>query len=592
VTGTLTRPPPARHTAQARHPSSGNRIRGPTGRVSTVRRRNAWLIIVTLLGLGVLAGRLVQIQVLDRAAWAELGDSQSVAARDLPASRGAILDRDLGVLALSDGRPTIWADPRLVIDPAATAAALASVLEIDQAVVEARLASGRHFVYISRQVEPAQQEVVAEMQLPGIASSDEMTRLLPNGRDFARGLLGSVDPDQLALSGLEMQFTDLLTGTEGHEIAETSLGGITLPSGIALHESALPGDDVVLTIHTETQFLTEQALIAAVAGSSAKGASAVVMEVESGEILAIAGVVRDPETGEVSVAGYNPAYVDAFEPGSVNKTFTIAAALEEGRIRPDQIFSVPPNYEFADKVFQEQYAAEPRALSTGEILAISSNIGTIQIAEAIGEDRLYQYLIAFGFGSTTGPDGTQAVPAETAGILHETPDWHGTALATISFGQGIAVSGVQLAAAYNTIANDGVYIAPSIHKGTVSSDGAFHPIPGSDRRRVLGAETAAIVRGMLGLVVTEGTGKLAAIDGYLAGGKTGTAQKPYTDRAGYSETAYTSTFAGMVPIDRPALTIVVTIDEAEDYLAGRVAAPVFSEIAEYALRVLRVPPTN
>jgi cell division protein FtsI (penicillin-binding protein 3) len=549
-------------------------------------------MIITVLCLAGFAARMVQIQVIDRASWAEFGDSQSIASRELPASRGAILDRDLGVLALSDRRPTIWADPRLVVDPSATAAALASVLDVEEEVIAARLASDRHFVYVDRQVDRLDQEAIDAMQLPGVSSSDEMTRLLPNGPEFARGLLGSVDPDQLALSGLEMQYTDVLTGTEGREVAETSLAGITLPSGVNLHEDAEPGDDLVLTIDTETQFLTEQALIEVVSESGAKGASAVVIEVSTGEILAIAGVRRDPETDVVSVAGYNPAYVDAFEPGSVNKTFTIAAALEEGRIRSDQLFSVPPDYEFSDKIFHEAYATEPRALTTGEILAVSSNIGTIQIAEAVGEDRLYQYLVDFGFGSTTGPDGGPAVPSETAGILSETFEWHGTALATISFGQGIAVSGVQLAAAYNTIANDGVYVAPTILKGTVSSEGAFHPVAISERRRVLSAGTAAQVREMLAMVVTDGTGKLAAIDGYEVGGKTGTAQKPLTDRVGYSETAYVSTFAGMVPIDDPALTIVVTIDEADSYLAGAVAAPVFSEIADYALRVLRVPPSS
>ncbi len=293
------------------------------------------------------------------------------------------------------------------------------------------------------------------------------------------------------------------------------------------------------------------------------------------------------------MSSHTPAYSQMFEPGSVNKTFTVAAAIEEQKVRPMDLFSIPPQYEFADKVFSEPYYSVPQALTVGEILAKSSNIGTIQIAETIGRDGLYRYLRGFGFGDLTGPGGTATVPGESPGLLHPAQEWHGTGLATISFGQGVAVTAVQLAAAYNTIANDGVYLSPSLYRGTVGPDGGFHSADTSDRRRVVGADTAAAVREMLGTVVTDGTGTLAAVDGFTVGGKTGTAQKPLVDRPGYSETAYMSTFAGFVPAMQPELTIVVSIDEpADQHVAGVVAAPVFSEIAEYALRVLRVAPTD
>ncbi len=193
----------------------------------------------------------------------------------------------------------------------------------------------------------------------------------------------------------------------------------------------------------------------------------------------------------------------------------------------------------------------------------------------------------------TGTDGAATVPTESAGILHPASDWHGTGLATISFGQGIAVTAVQLAGAYNTIANNGVYLAPTLYRGTIDGNGELHPAPPADRRRVLSANTAAQVRAMLADVVNNGTGALAAVDGFASAGKTGTAQKPLEDRPGYSETAYMATFAGFVPAQQPELTIVVSIDEPTDqHLAGVVAAPVFSTVAEYALRVMRVAPTE
>lgn len=571
------------------HPSRGRPGNDRKVQVGTPRRRVAWLLVFVVLGFVGLAGRLAQIQVFGRETYTALGDRQAIAASDIPASRGAILDRDFSVLALSDGRPTVWADPRLVTDPYATALALGSVLDIDVDLIRSRLASDRHFVYVDRQVTQDERLAVEALELGGVNFTEEMTRLLPNGSSLARGVIGSVDPDQEPLSGLEKQFGDVLGGSGGSEVSQVSIDGISLPLGSSYHP-AESGHDLVLTLDTETQWLTEQVLLDAVTTSNARGAMAVVMETTSGEILALASVRRDEETGEAAVLNYNAPYVDSFEPGSVLKAFTIAAALEEQQVRDDELFSVPPEYDFADKTFREPFASAPRAMTTSEILAKSSNIGTIMIAERLGRDQLYRYLEQFGFGSVTGVDGGPAVPGEASGILLPASEWHGTAQATISFGQGVAVTAVQLAAGFNTIANDGIYLLPSISAGTVGPDGTFHAASGGERRRVVSASTARDVRAMLESAVTNGTGGNAAIDGYAVAGKTGTAQKPLDGQSGYSETAYMSTFAGFVPADDPALTIVVTIDEAESYLAGVVAAPVFADIAEYALRVQRVPP--
>ena len=552
------------------------------------------MTLAVLLGVVALAARLVQIQVIQQDRYVGFGDRQGSTDVDIVPARGAILDRDFSVLALSDNRPSVYADPQLVDDPVATAQQLATVLDIDKGVIAERLANrDRRFVYIARQVSLEERDLVDQLGLLGVGFIDEPSRLRPNGDDLARGILGSVDIDQNPLSGVEAQFGEVLAGSGGHLESRIARNGLALPTSTRVLSEAQAGNDLVLTLHTETQWLTEQALLEAVESSGAKGGMVVVMEVGTGEILALAGASRDPETGDVRVARHTPAYSQVFEPGSVSKTFTVAAALEEGTVRADDLFSIPPNYEFADKVFQEPYVDFPQALTVTEILAQSSNIGTIQVAESIGRDTLYWYLRRFGFGQMTGTDGAATVPTESAGILHPASDWHGTGLATISFGQGIAVTAVQLAGAYNTIANNGVYLAPTLYRGTIDGNGELHPAPPADRRRVLSANTAAQVRAMLADVVNNGTGALAAVDGFASAGKTGTAQKPLEDRPGYSETAYMATFAGFVPAQQPELTIVVSIDEPTDqHLAGVVAAPVFSTVAEYALRVMRVAPTE
>lgn len=563
-------------------------------RVGSRPRRIGLLTLAILVGVAFVVARLVQIQVLQQDRYVDFGDRQGSTDIDIVPARGAILDRDFSVLALSDVRPTVYADPQYVDDPVATAAQLATVLDIDEGLIAERLSDpNRRFVYIARQISLEDRDLVAQLGLEGIKFLDEPSRLRPNGDDLARGVLGSVDIDQNPLSGVEAQFGAVLAGSGGHLESRIARNGLALPTSTRVLTEAQAGNDLVLTLHTETQWLTEQVLLDAVESSGAKGGMVVVMEVGTGEILALAGASRDPESGEVRVSRHTPAYSQVFEPGSVSKTFTIAAALEEGTVRADDLFSIPPDYEFADKVFEEPYVDFPQALTVTEILARSSNIGTIQVAESIGRDTLYWYLRRFGFGEMTGAGGTATVPTESAGILHPAAEWHGTGLATISFGQGIAVTAVQLAGAYNTIANNGIFLSPTLYRGTIDGEGQMHPAPPGDRRRVLSANTSAQVRAMLADVVTDGTGIRAAVDGFSAAGKTGTAQKALVDRPGYSETAYMATFAGFVPAQQPELTIVVTIDEpTEEHLAGLVAAPVFSDVAEYALRVMRVAPTE
>ncbi len=566
----------------------------PTARPAAARRgrpqRRILVVMLTIvLAVGVVAWRLVNIQIIDTATYTEWGNPQRSALVELEAGRGSILDRNLNALAVSDNRPTIWIDPALVDDPLATATALATVMDVDAQELAQRIASGGRFLYVERQVEPSLGSAVLELGLGGVVVRQEPSRLLPNGADFASGLIGRVDIDQIALTGLELQYDDLLRGVAGFESYERGRDGTLLPSGNREFQAATSGEDLVLTIHRETQFLAEQILIDQVEATESRGGVAVILRAGTGEVLASAGVKRDPETGIASPAPYNMAYLDVYEPGSVNKVFTVSAALEAGLVRPDTEFDVPWLYDYSDKTFVEPFSTGTGLMTVQDIVSRSSNIGTIKIAELVGAERLRDHLDALGFGRFTASDGARSVPDESAGMIPD--EFFGTELATIAFGQGVALTPVQVAAAYNTIANQGRYVAPTLVRGTVDQEGELHTWPTAPGRQVMSEETAAKLTVMLEAVVVDGTGVLASVDGYRVAGKTGTAQKPVA--GGYSATDYMSTFVGFVPAGRPELTILVVLDtESPRHLAGNVAAPLFSQLADYVLQTLRVPPSR
>ena len=562
------------------------------GQVGYRGRRIGLLILGTSLLFALATARLVDIQILNRNQYIGGIDSHTVVS-SISGSRGTILDRNGSVLVISDMLPTIGANPRSVTHPYAVASQIGLLIGRSPETLIERLTSKKDYVHLKRQVSLDIADEIRKLGLAGIEIRNEVARLYPNGVDFARNIIGDVDRDQNPLNGLELQFASLLSGKPGVRANFVSASGtVRLPGGDITFKPAQPGQNLVTTLHAPTQFLVESVLQDAVATSGSKRGTAIVLDVTTGEVLALVDIASSNTTGEARVTHSSGAYINSFEPGSVTKPFTIAAALEEGRIAPDQIIDVPHRYKYSDKVFKEPYVYEDRQLSIAQILAKSSNIGTILIAEELGKDHLYLYLRDFGFGEfTSGQADIRAWPNETRGKLHPATEWEGTGLANIAFGQGISVTGMQLAAAFNTIANDGEYIAPTLIRGTAGSDGVMHPNAPAVRRQVLSATTAKKMRDMLADVVTKGTGKRAQVDGYSVAGKTGTAQKAWKDRAGYSDN-YTATFAGFVPAKNPRLTIVVVLDEPEEHLAGITAAPVFSKIATGALRALGVPQTK
>ena len=547
-------------------------------------------MVAVAVGFGLLTLRVGQVQVLSADRLEALGENQRVRTLELPAERGSIFDRNGRELALSLRQQTVWANPRVITDPVGAARQLAPLLGLEEAKVVERLSRDAAFVYLARKIDDDVAEKVKALKLPGIDLLPEPERFLPAGT-LAASVIGQVGIDNEGLSGLESQFDSRLAGEPGTLVAERDPRGRPIPGGERAFEPSQPGTDLILTLDRSLQHQTEKSLASQILTSNADGGTAIVMEVGTGEILALANLTRadaeaPPGTPPVGPARSNRAVTNVHEPGSVNKMITIAGALEEGLVSPSTELMVPDKLRVADHVFSDHDPHPTAAWSITEIMAQSSNIGAIKLGQQLGKERLDGYMRAFGFGSPTGLGS----PGESAGLLLKPEDYSGTSLATISLGQGIAVTAMQMLAAYNTVANGGEYVAPKLVRATVEPDGVMTPTPESERRRVVSPKVADQLADMLIEVVRRGTGELAAVEGYTVAGKTGTARKPRDGARGYEAGAYVASFAGFVPAESPGLTAIVLLDEPKPIYGGVVAAPVFAEVVRYALRLFRIPP--
>lgn len=532
-----------------------------------------------------LAVRLVFLQASPPPQYTAFGEHQLVHKMVLPAARGAIFDRNGRELALSVRQSTIWVNPRQVTDPAGQATVLAPILGLDPVAIQDRLSKDAAFVYLARTVPDAVAAQVAALNLPGVHLIEEPKRFTP-AEDLAGPLIGKVGTDNSGLTGLELQFDTTLAGRAGSQVIEQTPSG-TPYDGVRQRTPSVRGDDLVLTIDRSLQYETERALGDEITTAHAKGGIALVMDTASGEILAMANLVANPDAnGRPVPSQNNMALTNVYEPGSVNKLITISGALEEGVVKAADVLAVPGTIKVADHVFKEHDPHPTVQWSVTDIMANSSNVGSIMIGQKLGKDRIDKYLRAYGFGERTG----SGFPGESPGIMLDPKKWSGTSIGTIPIGQGIAVTAVQMLAAYNTVANGGEYVAPKLVKATLDAHGTAQPTPASERHRVISELTARQVTGMLSEVVRVGTGTAAAIDGYTVAGKTGTARKPLENARGYRDGAYVSSFAGFVPAEKPALTAMVMLDEPTPIYGGLVAAPVFAEITRYGLRQFRIPP--
>jgi cell division protein FtsI (penicillin-binding protein 3) len=559
-----------------------------------MRPRLIAFFVVVLIVIGVVVIRVGALQTLDAKQLTAYGATQRRDRESLPASRGIIFDRNHEELALSVERPSVWADPRAIVDKGATVTALASALNLspsDMRSLRDRLDTDAEFVYVARTVEQPIADAVAALDLKGIYFVGEPKRFLP-ADSLAKGVIGTTDSFGAGSSGLEKQYDGVLTGTPGQLIREQDSRGRTIPQGQHEIVPAQPGDDLVLTLDRTLQYFTEQQLLQRVRDTHAKGGMVVVLDTKTGDVLAMASVKTDPTTGMPSIATYNAAVVDTYEPGSVAKIITASAALQEGTITPNQIFTVPWFMKFADDVISD---AEPHpiwALNVKGILVHSSNIGTALITRTMTRQTQEKYMRAFGLGEPTGLD----FPGESRGILAPAGKWWGSQRVTVAYGQGVAVTAVQLASAMNTIANGGNYVAPRLVDATIDRSGQEHVNAPSSGRAVLSSTVADEMTGILTGVVCEGNGGKAQIPGYTVAGKTGTAYKAqdngtYLDSGGNKH--YYASFAGYVPAEDPRLTILASIDEPEldVHFGALAAAPLFSDVAQQALRQFNVPPS-
>jgi cell division protein FtsI (penicillin-binding protein 3) len=550
-------------------------------------RRAVTLLVVTSLGLSAIMVRLTQVQAVSASAYAELGTNQRLRRITLAAERGAMFDRNGIDLAVSVSQQTVWANPRVVDDPPGYAAKLAPILGVDEKTLRARLSKEKvAFVYLARKVDEATAEAVRKLALPGVDFVPESKRFYPSGA-LAGPLLGSVGLDNQGLAGLEVAYEKKLAGTPGELVVERDPSGRHIPQGRSRFQPAVRGQDLILTIDQSLQFEVERALVDAVAAATAKGGTAIVADVRTGEILAMANVTGDGGGGArpATSAERNRAVTDVYEPGSTNKVITMAGALEEGIVAPETRFVVPDKLGVGNHVFSDHEPHPPVSWSVTEILVNSSNIGTIMVAQRMGKAKLDHYLRNFGFGTATGV----GFPGEASGLLLDPAHWYVTSMGTVPIGNGLAVSGLQMLQVYAAVANGGEWRPPTLIRATVDAKGRRHPVPERPTRRVISVDTAARLNLMLREVVRTGTGTNAAIPGYTAAGKTGTARKPLEGARGYSGN-YVASFVGFVPAEDPRLVAAVVLDEPTPIYGGQVAAPVFSRIMQYALRLQRIPP--
>lgn len=553
------------------------------------------LIGLCLLGLSIpVARRAFQLQVREAAQLREWAENNYLREVEIPPRRGRILDRKGHELATTADLDSVFCNPRQLAHVPGATAKLAKALRMDVRELDKSLAGKKalYFAWVKRRVTPQESKAVAALGLPGVGMRKEPRRVYPSGA-LAATVVGHAGLDGKGLEGVELAFEKALHGT-GMEMVgvHDRLGRDLLVDG-AIDASSSAGKDLVLTLDRYLTFETERVLAEAVRKHNAKAGMAVMMDPGTGDILAMASVPtynpNDPSDAAKRGAR-NRTISDTFEPGSTLKAFTFAAALDAGKVRPDDRIDCQMG-QLAVGKFRIRDDHPKGVITATEVLKHSSNIGTIKVARRIGREALWNALDRFGFGRPTH----LGLPGERRGILRPVSRWGEIEFATHAFGQGLTVTPVQLAAGFAAIASLGVYRPPRIALHYVGPDGAPEPVErpegATSERRVMSERAARTLLAMMEGVTEDGTAKAAAIPGYPVAGKTGTAQKVTNGR--YDPSKYLGSFVGIVPADAPRLVIAVMIDEPQGIrYGGVVAAPAFKTIAETALRYLGVAPTR
>lgn len=551
---------------------------GADGRIRLLRL--VFLIFLVLVGCKAVAlasssDRLTQ-----------LAQEQQAKEVVLPAHRGSILDRKGNELAVGRPAQTVYAAPSLLHDPKAAADELCDALQLNRrrqrrAVEKALIWGKKHhsgFAYVARKADPELARAAVALDLPGVGSYAEEARTYSLKYSAAQ-VLGTTDIDNKGIAGIELLFDKELAGRAGSETVLRDPAGHALKS--IRQREPVAGADVRLTLDSDIQYTAEDVLRKTVRDTGGKSAVSIVMDPRTGEILAMANVTRhgfhgfgkDPE------ADKNRAVTDVYEPGSIFKLVTISGALADGTVAPDTTVRVPPSIHVADREIHDSHPHPTVTYSVRQILQWSSNVGAVKIGMKMQKEGLSKWVTAFGFGKPTGID----FPGESSGIVLPADQWSGSSIGNIPMGQGIAVTAVQMASAFSTVAYNGWQVKPRL----VAQVGTkvFDKI---QKHRVIPARVARDVRDMLQVAVEKGTGTAAQIPGYDVAGKTGTAEIPIPGK-GYAKGVYVASFVGMVPANRPRLVVLVAVNGTAMY-GGDAAAPAVKQIMRFALQHLEIAP--
>jgi cell division protein FtsI (penicillin-binding protein 3) len=530
--------------------------------------------------------RLVYLQIFSYGRYAHKAEREHERTEEIAAKRGIIYDRAGRELAMSVSVDSAFAMPAMIPDLGNTVSLVARITKADPRELLARCKAARSFCWVARKADPGIADRIRSLNLRGIYFQKEPKRFYPK-RDLAPQVIGYVGTDDGGLSGIEREFDDKLKGVPGSMIVQVDARNKWYAS---VEKQPEPGNNVVLTIDEQIQYIAERELATAIAETHAIAGTVIVENPRTGEILALANqpTFNPNVSREITPEKLKDhAVSDVYEPGSTFKLVTISAALEENLTNPNEVFDC----QMGSIVYNGMRIRDSKPhglLTVTKVLADSSDVGSIKIAMRLGEDRFYKYIRAFGFGSQTGIE----LPGESRGLTKPVNRWSKVSIAAISMGQEIGISPIQLASLVSTIGNDGVAVPARIVASTTPPQATpklirFQPAEG---RRVISSRTAAQMKAMMQDVVLEGTGKKAILEGYSSAGKTGTAQKVDPATGTYSRTKYVASFAGFAPINDPAIVVAVILDSAVGlHQGGQVSAPVFQRVAQQVLEYMHVP---
>ncbi|MDQ7850493.1 MAG: penicillin-binding protein 2 [Armatimonadota bacterium] len=556
-----------------------------------VRRRILVLFVLLLFAQGLLLGRLIYIQGTQAGYLQRLALNQQLEAFSLPSQRGRIFDRTGRPLVTNVEAESVFAVPRAIPDARAFARRVAPLLQLDPQEVERRLEPGLYFAWLRRKVSPQMAAALRALRLEGqVGFLREERRAYPNGT-LAAHLLGFVGVDNQGLAGVELAYDATLRGHPGKVVTGRDAVGRPLVETQRLAAPPMDGADLVLTIDQVVQHIAERELQKGVQESGAARGTVLAIDPRTGEVLALAAVPSfDPGAFQrvPPQRWVNRPISEVYEPGSTFKVITVAAALDAGRVTLADRFDCPPFLQVGAHRIRDVHRSCTTTQTLTDIIRHSSNVGAAQVAARLGRQTFYDYIRRFGFGTATGID----LPGEAPGIIRPPQEWLGPSLQTIGFGQGISATPLQLLVAASALANGGVLVRPHVVRMVRDREGRLLQAVGTPPgRRVIAAEVAAAALRMMIRVVEDGTGKLAAVPGYVVAGKTGTAQIP-APQGGYFAGRYISSFLGFAPVPHPRLAVLLVLEEPRGaYFGGAVAAPVFRAIVEAALWYLRVPPS-